>query len=164
MPVVEGTGDADLLRGRGRQFQADALRAAAGVGLFGFVFRVHRSVRLGVDSFGQHHLVLAAFHWLHLIAGAGVCRAAARERQDDRESQTEADFTEEVVFRFHNCVFLFVDLFFGSYERRVRKFISGYGRLARARGCYPQQPPDFSAGFEPAGVDRNFCRQGSLQK
>ena len=106
MPVVEQTGDADLLRIRSRQFQAHALRAAAGVGLFGFVFRVHRSVRLGVDSFGQHHLVFAAFHWLHLIAGAGVCRAAARERQDDRESQTEADFTEEVVFRFHNCVFL----------------------------------------------------------
>jgi hypothetical protein len=60
--------------------------------------------RFGVDSFG-HLLVFAACHWLHLVAGAGVCRAAARKRQGDREPQTKADFSEEVVFRFHNYVF-----------------------------------------------------------
>src|ERR1035437_6840843 len=52
--------------------------------------------RFGVDSFG-HLLVFAAGHWLHSAA----CRTAARERQGDRESQTKADFSEEVVFRFH---------------------------------------------------------------
>jgi len=57
-------------------------------------------------NFVEHHLVLAALHRLHLVAGAGVCRAAARERQSARESQTEADFIEEVVVRFHSCVFL----------------------------------------------------------
>ena len=65
--------------------------------------------RLGVDSFG-HLLVFAACHWFHLVAGAGVCRAAARKRQDDRESQTKADFSEEVVFRFHDCGFHFAVL------------------------------------------------------
>jgi hypothetical protein len=29
---------------------------------------------------------------------------------------------------------------------------------------FPQQHPDLSSGLAPAGVDRNFCRQGSLQK
>src|SRR5664279_865626 len=31
-------------------------------------------------------------------------------------------------------------------------------------GAYPQQPPDLPSGLAPAGVDRNFCRQWSLQK
>ena len=31
-------------------------------------------------------------------------------------------------------------------------------------GCHPQQQPDFSSGFAPAGVERNFCLQWSLQK
>jgi hypothetical protein len=60
--------------------------------------------RFGVDSFG-HLLVFAACHWLHPAAAAAGCRAAARERQGDHESQTKADFSEEVVFRFHNCGF-----------------------------------------------------------
>jgi len=29
---------------------------------------------------------------------------------------------------------------------------------------YPQQPPGLAACLAPAGVDRNFCRQWSLQK
>src|SRR5664279_4418754 len=29
---------------------------------------------------------------------------------------------------------------------------------------YPQQPPDLRSGLAPAGADRNFCRQWSLQK
>ncbi len=29
---------------------------------------------------------------------------------------------------------------------------------------YPQQPPDLPSGLAPAGMDRNFCRQWSLQK
>ena len=44
------------------------------------------------------------------------------------------------------------------------KFISCCGRLARARGRYPQQQPDLPSGLAPAGVDKNFCRQWSLQK
>ncbi len=31
-------------------------------------------------------------------------------------------------------------------------------------GAYPQQPPGLPSGLAPAGVDRNFCRQWSLQK
>ena len=65
--------------------------------------------RLGVDSFG-HLLVFAACHWLHLVAVAGVCRAAARKRQDDRESQTKANFSEDAMFRFHDCGFHFAVL------------------------------------------------------
>src|SRR5664280_2304627 len=78
--------------------------------------------RFGVDSFG-HLLVFVACHWLHLVAGAGVCRAAACKRQGDCESQTKANFSEEVVFRFHNCVFRLLIWFFCSCERHVRKFI-----------------------------------------
>jgi hypothetical protein len=65
-------------------------------------------IRFGVDSFG-HLLVFATCHWLHPAAAAGR-RAAARERQGDRESQTKADFSEEVVFHFHNCGFHFAVL------------------------------------------------------
>ena len=94
----------------------------------------------GFALFG-HLLVFAACHWLHLVAGAGVCRAAARERQGDCESQTKADFSEEVVFRFHNCVFRLLIWFFCSCERRVRKFISGYGRwLVRADVTHNSRP------------------------
>jgi hypothetical protein len=53
--------------------------------------------RLGVDSFG-HLLVFAACHWLHSVAAAAGCRAAARERQDNHKSRTEDDFTEDAVF------------------------------------------------------------------
>jgi hypothetical protein len=65
--------------------------------------------RLGVDSFG-HLLVFAACHWLHSVAAAAGCRAAARERQDNHKSRTEDDFTEDAVFRFHNCGFHFAVL------------------------------------------------------
>jgi hypothetical protein len=30
--------------------------------------------------------------------------------------------------------------------------------------CYPQEHHDLLSGLAPAGVDRNFCRQWSLQK
>src|ERR1017187_9328105 len=33
-----------------------------------------------------------------------------------------------------------------------------------ACGFYPQQHPDLPSGLAPAGADRNFCRQWSLQK
>jgi hypothetical protein len=36
--------------------------------------------------------------------------------------------------------------------------------LINSAVCYPQQHPDFPFGFAPAGVDRNFCLQWSLQK
>ena len=36
--------------------------------------------------------------------------------------------------------------------------------LPTTRRCYPQQPPDLASGLTPEGVDRNFCRQWSLQK
>jgi hypothetical protein len=36
--------------------------------------------------------------------------------------------------------------------------------ILAACGRYPQQPPGLAAGFAPAGVDKNFFRQGSLQK
>lgn len=79
---------------------------AFGTGHYEGVVRLHLiGLFLGLN-FIEHHLVLAAFHRLHLIAGAGVGRAAARERQGDRESRTEGEFTYEVVLCFHNCVFL----------------------------------------------------------
>ena len=38
----------------------------------------------------EHHLVLAALHRLHLVATAGVGRAAAGKRQDDHESHNDS--------------------------------------------------------------------------
>ena len=74
------------------------------------------------------------------------------------------DLTEEVAFHFHNWVFLCWFCFSVSTNDMVRKLISCCGRLVGACGCYPQQPPDFFSGFVPAGAERNFCRQWSLQK
>jgi hypothetical protein len=37
-------------------------------------------------------------------------------------------------------------------------------RPARIEPPYPQQLPDLLSSLAPAGVDRNFCRQWSLQK
>ena len=68
--------------------------------------------------------MFAAGHGLHSAAVAVAGRAAARERQDGRKSQTETDFSEEVVFRFHNCVFLF-DLFVSTLRPFRRTWIVG---------------------------------------
>src|ERR1035437_1967745 len=79
-----------------------ALAAGHGHGVAGLqCFRL----RLSGDVLHLHHLVLAALHRRHLVLC--ICRSGkqSRERQGDRESRTEADFLEEVVFHFHNCVF-----------------------------------------------------------
>jgi hypothetical protein len=45
---------------------------------------------------------------------AGRAGQPHRDRQGDRESRTETDFTEAVVFRFHNFVFHYAVLCFVS--------------------------------------------------
>jgi hypothetical protein len=69
-------------------------------------------------------LVFAAGHWLHPAAAAAGCRAAARERQGDCESQTKADFSEDTVFRFHNCVFLLLIFFVPANVAFANSFLA----------------------------------------
>ena len=74
------------------------------------------------------------------------------------------DCADDRVFDFHNCVFPLLVLFFCSCERQVRKIHFRLRLPDLCVGCHPQQQPDFPSGLAPAGVDKNFCRQWSLQK
>ncbi len=55
---------------------------------------------LGLDSL-EHEQVLAAFHRLHFLGGAGRNRRPGQHGECDRH-----DCGKYAVFHFHNCVFL----------------------------------------------------------
>ena len=71
----------------------------------------HRERVVRFDRFGlscgryrlvEHHLMLAGFHRLHLVAGAGVGRATAHQRQESREARTKEESGDAAMFCRHN--------------------------------------------------------------
>ena len=95
--------DVRLVGGHFLDHDGFALGAGHGHGVAGLQrFRL----RLGRDVLHLHHIVRPFL----VFRCAGRAGQPHRERQGDRESRTEADFTEDVVFRFHNCAFHFAVL------------------------------------------------------
>jgi hypothetical protein len=81
-----------------------ALGASHGHGVAGLqCFRL----RLGRDVLHQRHVIRPLCVVRRVVRCASRAGQPSRDRQGERESRTEPDFTEELVFRFHNCVFQF---------------------------------------------------------